>query len=81
CNPNPEVPSKIEGDVEWVKVYSNGFGIANITNGNCWTLLKLPKSIGVTLEEGGHVVAFGFHTTYREMPAFEIASKEDVITD
>jgi len=81
CNPIPDQPSKIEGRVAWVKVYSNGFGIANITNGNCWTLLKLPKSIGVTLEEGGHVVAFGFHTTYREMPAFEIASKEDVITD
>ncbi|WP_240910893.1 hypothetical protein [Thermococcus sp. MV5] len=79
CNPNPEVPSKIEGDVKWVKVYSNGFGIANITNGNCWTLLKLPKSLGITLEEGEHVVAFGFHTTYRGMPAFEIASREDII--
>ncbi|MBC7095412.1 hypothetical protein [Thermococcus sp.] len=78
CNPSPQ-PSKIEGRVEWVKFYSNGFGIANITNGKCWVLLKLPKSLGISLEEGDHVVTFGFHTTYREKPAFEVASKEDVI--
>ncbi|ASJ10320.1 hypothetical protein A3L12_02910 [Thermococcus sp. P6] len=72
-------PSKIEGNVEWVKVYANGFGLANVTDGSCWVLLKLRKSLGVTLREGEHVVAFGYHTTYRGMGAFEVYSREDVV--
>ncbi|WP_048055115.1 hypothetical protein [Thermococcus onnurineus] len=70
--------AKVSGWVEWVKVYKNGFGLANITNGNCWVLLKLRKSLEVSLEENQTVTAYGIFTTYRGMPAFEIASGDDL---
>ncbi|MDV3104251.1 hypothetical protein [Thermococcus waiotapuensis] len=78
CNPKEGGFSKIQGKVEWVRLYKNGFGIANVTNGSCWVLLKLPKSLGVSLREGEQVTAYGFFTTYQGRTAFEVASGDDV---
>ncbi|ASJ03418.1 hypothetical protein A3L09_09175 [Thermococcus profundus] len=78
CNPVEGKFSRISGDVEWVKVYRNGFGLANVTRGSCWVLLKLPKSLGITVSEGEHVSAYGFFTTYRGKPAFEVSSGDDL---
>lgn len=78
CNPAKGRFSRIQGKVEWVKTYRNGFGIANVTNGPCWVLLKLPKSLGVSLSEGERVTAYGFFTTYRGERAFEVGSGDDV---
>lgn len=77
CDKNA-YPAKISGMVEWVKVYGNGFGIANVSKGNCWVLLKLKKSLGLTLHEGKNVTAYGIFTTYRGMEAFEVSSGDDV---
>ena len=70
--------AKISGTVAWVKVYGNGFGLANVTDENCWVLLKLRKSLGVSLRTNETVTAYGTFTTYRGMPALEIGSGEDV---
>lgn len=78
CQPLPNIPSKIHGRVSWIKTYANGFSIANITNGKCWILLKLPKSLGVSLHENLTITAFGFHSTYRGRPAFEIPSGDEL---
>ncbi len=80
CNPENDRFGKIEGRVKWVKVYKNGFGLANITKGRCWILLKLPKSLGISLKGNQTVTAFGTFTTYRSMPAFSVKSGEDVCT-
>lgn len=78
CEYSPGNFAKISGTVTWVKRYRNGFGLANVTDGNCWVLLKLPKSLGVSVASGENVTAYGFFTTYREKPAFEIQSGEDL---
>jgi len=70
--------ARILGKVTWVKVYRNGFGIANVTNGTCSVLLKLPSRLGVSLTENESVTAYGFFTTYRGKPAFEVQSGEDL---
>ena len=70
--------SRVRGRVGWVRRYSNGFGLANVTSGNCWVLLKLPKSLGVEVEEGTVVTAYGVFTTYRGKPAFQVNSGDDV---
>lgn len=78
CKPVPNRPLKISGRVEWVKTYRNGFGIANVTFGKCWILLKLPKSLRVAVKPGEWITAFGFFTEYRGMPAFHVESREDL---
>lgn len=78
CEYSPGSFAKISGTVTWVKRYRNGFGLANVTDGNCWVLLKLPKSLGVSVTSGENVTAYGFFATYREKPAFEIQSGEDL---
>lgn len=80
CTPEPGKFGKIEGRVEWVKTYKNGFGLANITENSCWILLKLPKSLKISLRENQSITAFGTFTTYRDMPAFQVKSGEDVCT-
>jgi len=70
--------AKISGKVAWVRVYKNGFGLANVTNGTCWVLLKLPSRLSVSLRENESVTAYGFFTTYRGTPAFKVESGEDV---
>ena len=70
--------ARISGRVAWVKVYKNGFGIANITNGSCSILLKLPSRLGVSLVENETVTAYGSFTTYRGRPAFEVSSGDDI---
>ena len=70
--------ARVNGAVTWVRIYRNGFGLANLTNGNCWVLLKLRKSLNVSLSPNQTVTAYGFFTTYRDMPAFEIQSGGDV---
>ena len=69
---------KIHGRVEWVKVYKNGFGLANVSNGGCWVLLKLRKSLNISVTSNGSITAYGEFTTYRGLPALEIRSGEDV---
>lgn len=69
---------RMSGVVEWVKVYKNGFGLVNVTDGNCWVLLKLRKSLGISLEKNQTVTAYGVFTTYRDMPALEIALGDDL---
>ncbi len=78
CNFHEGDFSKISGRVEWVKRYGNGFGLANVTSGNCWVLLKLPKSLGVEVKAGTVVTAYGVFTTYRGMPAFQVSSGDDI---
>ncbi|MBP1911600.1 hypothetical protein [Thermococcus stetteri] len=78
CEYSPGDFARISGTVSWVKKYRNGFGVANITYGNCWVLLKLPKSLGASVIPGENVTAYGFFTTYREKPAFEIQSGDDL---
>ncbi|ASJ08303.1 hypothetical protein A3L11_03285 [Thermococcus siculi] len=78
CSFSPGRFARIVGNVSWVKVYRNGFGLANVTSGDCWVLLKLRKSLGVSVEENQTVTAYGFFTTYRDMPAFEIQSGDDL---
>ena len=73
--------ARISGRVEWVKVYKNGFGLANVTGDNCWVLLKLRKSLDVSLEVNQTVTAYGFFTTYRGMPAFEVQSGDDLCSE
>ena len=77
CTPKKGIV-KIEGKVSWVKVYKNGFGLANITDGKCWVLLKLRKSLNLSLEQNQSISAFGKFTRYRGMPAFEIASRDGI---
>ncbi|WP_231855737.1 hypothetical protein [Thermococcus peptonophilus] len=78
CGYSPGNFAKISGTVTWVKRYRNGFGLANVTYGNCWVLLKLPTSLGVSVTSGENVTAYGFFTTYREKPAFEVRSGDDI---
>ncbi|WP_297513049.1 hypothetical protein [Thermococcus sp.] len=78
CSFNEGSFARISGKVAWVKVYRNGFGIANVTNGTCSVLLKLPSRLGVSLAENESVTAYGFFTTYRGKPAFEVQSGEDL---
>jgi hypothetical protein len=70
--------ARISGKVEWVKRYRSGFGIANVSSGECWVLLKLPKSLGVDVEEGENVTAYGRFILYRGKPAFSVGSGDDV---
>jgi len=77
CRPKVGV-IRVSGRVEWVKTYSTGFGLANLTNGRCWVLLKLRSSLGVSLARGQEVTAYGLYTLYRGMPALNIGSGEDV---
>ncbi|WP_457751497.1 hypothetical protein [Thermococcus sp.] len=69
---------RIHGRVEWVKVYKNGFGLANVSNGECWVLLKLRKALNVSVTPDESITAYGEFTTYRGLPALEIRSGEDV---
>lgn len=78
CAPISDIPLKIHGKVKWVKRYKNGFGLANVTYKNCWILLKLPKSLGISPEINETLTAFGFYTTYRGAPAFEVPSRDDI---
>ncbi|NJE05632.1 hypothetical protein E3E36_05640 [Thermococcus sp. M36] len=78
CDPDGEGARRISGRVRWVRVYKNGFGIANVTDGDCWVLLKIRKSLGVTIHNNQTVTAYGFFTTYRGMPAFEVQSGDDL---
>lgn len=78
CSPERGGIVKIEGKVSWVKIYKSGFGLANITNSNCWILLKLKKSLNLEFKENQTVTAFGVYTTYRGKPALEVYSREDV---
>ncbi|ASJ11528.1 hypothetical protein [Thermococcus thioreducens] len=70
--------ARVFGRVKWVRVYKNGFGLANVTDGNCWVLIKLRKSLNVSLKVNQTVTAYGFFTTYRGMPAFEVPSGDDL---
>ncbi|WP_297534503.1 hypothetical protein [Thermococcus sp.] len=78
CSFNEGSFARISGKVTWVRVYRNGFGVANVTNGTCSVLLKLPLRLGVSLAENESVTAYGFFTTYRGKPAFEVQSGEDI---
>ncbi len=69
---------RVYGGVEWVKVYRNGFGLANVSFDDCWILLKLRKSLKVSLRANETVTAYGRFTLYRGMPALEIDSGEDI---
>ena len=69
---------RVHGTVEWVRVYKNGFALANVSNGTCWVLLKLRKSLNVSLNANESVTAYGEFTTYRGLPALDIDSGEDV---
>ncbi len=81
CTPNPGKFGKIEGRVKWIKLYKNGFRLANITENSCWILLKLPKSLKISLKENQSITAFGTFTTYRDMPAFHVKSREDICSE
>ena len=70
--------ARVRGKVQWLRVYRNGFGIANITHGDCWVLIKLRKSMGVSLRENQTVTAYGIFTTYKGIPAIEPLSGDDV---
>ncbi|WP_457742064.1 hypothetical protein [Thermococcus sp.] len=78
CNFDKGNFAKISGKVSWVKIYRNGFGIANVTNGTCSVLLKISSRLGISLTENESVTAYGFFTTYRGRPAFEVHSGDDV---
>ncbi|EEB74650.1 hypothetical protein [Thermococcus sp. AM4] len=78
CNFREGMFSRVSGRVEWVKRYNNGFTLANVTSGKCWVLLKLPKSLGVEVEEGTRVTAYGTFTDYRGKPALQVSSGDDV---
>jgi len=78
CNFSEGSFAKVSGEVGWVKRYRSGFGIANLSSGECWVLLKLPKSISVDVKEGENVTAYGRFTLYRGKPAFSVESGDDV---
>ncbi|NJF25600.1 hypothetical protein [Thermococcus sp. Bubb.Bath] len=78
CNFSEGNFARISGKVEWMKRYRSGFGIANMSNGKCWVLLKLPKSLGVDVEGGENITAYGGFTLYRGEPAFSVESGDDV---
>lgn len=78
CSFNESSFARISGTAAWVKTYRNGFGIANVTNGTCSVLLKLPSRLGVSMVEGDNVTAYGFFTLYRGKPAFEVQSGDDL---
>jgi DNA/RNA endonuclease YhcR with UshA esterase domain len=69
---------KVHGQVKEVKIYKNGFGLANITYRNCSILLKLRKSLNIAIAENQTITAFGYYTTYRGKPALEVQSREDI---
>ncbi len=73
--------ARISGRVAWVRVYKNGFGIANVTNGSCSILLKLPSRLGVSIVKNENVTAYGFFTTYRGRPAFKVSSGDDICSE
>jgi hypothetical protein len=78
CNFSEGSFARISGKVEWVKKYRSGFGVANVSSGECWVLLKLPKSLDVEVEEGENITAYGRFTLYRGEPAFSVESGDDV---
>ncbi len=78
CNFSPGEFVKVHGRVEWVRIYGNGFGLANVTKDNCWVLLKLRKSLGISLTTNEAVTAYGTFKTYHGMPALNIESGDDV---
>jgi hypothetical protein len=78
CGFEPGNFAKIRGRVKWVRVYRNGFGLANITKDDCWVLLKLRKSLGVHLSANETLTAYGTFTTYRGLRAFEVQSGDDL---
>jgi len=78
CAPNRKGIIKIKGNISWVKIYKNGFGLANVTNNGCWILIKLRKSLNVELRVNHTIMAFGVYTEYRGMPALEIYSRGDL---
>ncbi|WP_297463745.1 hypothetical protein [Thermococcus sp.] len=78
CSFSPGRLARISGKVSWVRIYRNGFGLANVTQDRCWVLLKLRKSLGASIETNGSVTAYGLFTTYRNMPALEIKSGDDL---
>ncbi|WP_457752543.1 hypothetical protein [Thermococcus sp.] len=78
CTPEHEGVIKIEGRISWIRIYKNGFGLANITNDKCWILLKLRKSLNLELKENQTITAFGIYTTYRGKPALGVHSRDDV---
>ena len=69
---------KVHGQVKEVKIYKNGFELANITYRNCSILLKLRKSLNIAIAENQTITAFGYYTTYRGKPALEVQSREDI---
>ncbi len=78
CDFEPGDFAKIQGRINWVRAYRNGFGLANVTKGNCWVLLKLRKSLGAHLSANETLTAYGTFTTYRGLRAFEVQSGDDL---
>ncbi len=78
CNFSEGSFAKVSGKAVWVKRYRSGFGIANVSSGECWVLLKLPKSLDVEIETGENITAYGRFTLYRGEPAFSVESGDDV---
>jgi len=69
---------KVHGTVEWVKRYASGFGIANVTNGECSILVKLPSSLGFTPSKGDVITVYGEFVLYRGVRSIQPAMKRDV---
>jgi len=78
CGAKPGNVEKVEGRVEWVKRYSSGFQLANLSNGVCWLLLKIPKSTGKEVAAGEEVTVYGLISTYRGRPAITPSSGDDL---
>ena len=78
CGAKPGSVEKVEGRVEWVKRYSSGFQLANLSNGVCWLLLKIPKSTGKGVLAGEELTVYGLVSTYRGKPAITPSSGDDL---
>ncbi len=78
CSWNERAVGKIGGKVAWVRYYKNGFGIANVTEGNCSVLLKISKSLDFHPAKGDVITAYGTFTRYRGLKALQPSTVGDV---
>ncbi|NPA48015.1 MAG: hypothetical protein GXO14_05175 [Thermococci archaeon] len=69
---------KVSGIVEWVKRYRNGFGIANVSRGNCSILIKLSSSLNFNPYRGDTVTVYGLFKLYRGERAIQPFTERDV---
>ncbi len=69
---------RIQGEVVWIKIYGNGFGLANVSRSNCSILVKIPSSFDFHPSRGETITVYGTFCLYRGKKAIEPADRNDL---